>query len=295
MSFLRVSDLAPDRLRAVVDLGLDVKRQPDRYATALTGRSIGLFFEKQSLRTWVSCDVGAAQLGAHPLTIRQDQTGMGSRETPEDVGRTLDRYLDLLAMRVFRHGDLEAIDAAVDAPVVNLLSDHEHPCQAVADVMTLAENGLMGGTIAYIGDGNNVCHSLMVAVTTCGGSIRVATAPGYEPDPAAVEQARSHGDVVVTTDPIEAVEGANAVYTDVWASMGQEEEAEVRRSHFARYRVDETMFGRAASDAIFLHCLPAHRGDEVTHDVLEHERSRVFDQAENRLHSFKAVLLDQLG
>jgi ornithine carbamoyltransferase len=235
------------------------------------------------------------QLGAHPLAIRNDQTGMGSRETPEDVGRVLDRYLDLLAMRVFDHGDLEAIDAVVDVPVVNLLSDREHPCQAVADVMTLAENGVMSGTVAYVGDGNNVCHSLMVAVTMCGGSIRVATAPGYEPDPAIVRMAEEHGSVLVTTDPLEAVEGVDAVYTDVWASMGQEEEAELRRRHFARYRVDEAMFDRAAPGAIFLHCLPAHRGDEVTHEVLEHERSRVFDQAENRLHSFKAVLLDQLG
>ncbi|HEY5685318.1 MAG TPA: ornithine carbamoyltransferase [Acidimicrobiia bacterium] len=295
MSFLTVSDLGPERVRDLVTLGLEVKRRPERYVSALAGRSIGLFFEKQSLRTWVSCDVAAVQLGAHPLAIRNDQTGMGSRETPEDVGRVLDRYLDLLAMRVFDHGDLEAIDAVVDVPVVNLLSDREHPCQAVADVMTLAENGVMNGTVAYVGDGNNVCHSLMVAVTMCGGSIRVATAPGYEPDPAIVRMAEAHGPVVVTTDPLEAVEGADAVYTDVWASMGQEEEAELRRRHFARYRVDEAMFDRAAPGAIFLHCLPAHRGDEVTHEVLEHERSRVFDQAENRLHSFKAVLLDQLG
>jgi ornithine carbamoyltransferase len=295
MSFLKVADLEPGRLRAVVELGLEVKRRPERYAAALAGRSIGLFFEKQSLRTWVSCDIAAVQLGAHPIAIRNDQTGMGSRETPEDVGRVLDRYLDVLAMRVFDHGDLEAIDAVVDAPVINLLSDREHPCQAVADVMTLAENGRMEGTVAYVGDGNNVCHSLMVAVTMCGGSIRVATAPGYEPDPAIVEEARRHGEVTITTDPIEAVTGADAVYTDVWASMGQEEEAELRRRHFARYRVDDQLFGRAAPDAIFLHCLPAHRGDEVTHEILEHERSRVFDQAENRLHSFKAVLLDQLG
>jgi ornithine carbamoyltransferase len=295
MSFLKVADLEPGRLRAVVELGLEVKRRPERYAAALAGRSIGLFFEKQSLRTWVSCDIAAVQLGAHPIAIRNDQTGMGSRETPEDVGRVLDRYLDVLAMRVFDHGDLEAIDAVVDAPVINLLSDREHPCQAVADVMTLAENGRMEGTVAYVGDGNNVCHSLMVAVTMCGGSIRVATAPGYEPDPAIVEEARRHGEVTITTDPIEAVTGADAVYTDVWASMGQEEEAELRRRHFARYRVDDQLFERAAPDAIFLHCLPAHRGDEVTHEILEHERSRVFDQAENRLHSFKAVLLDQLG
>lgn len=296
MSLLAIADLEPERLDHILDLGRRVKADPDWYRTALAGRSIGLFFQKQSLRTWVSCDVAAIQLGIHPIVIRNDQTGLGTRETPEDVGRVLDRYLDLLAMRVFDHGDLLAIDAVTDVPVVNLLSDIEHPCQAVADIMTLAEHrDPAGATIAYVGDGNNVCHSLMLAAAMSGAAVRIATPAGYEPATAVVEQASMHAEVVLTNDPYEAVAGADAVYTDVWASMGQEDEAALRRRHFAGFEVDEALFARAREDAIFLHCLPAHRGEEVSHEVLEHPRSRVFDQAENRLHAFKAILLAELG
>jgi ornithine carbamoyltransferase len=296
VSLLAISDITPERLSHVLDLGRRVKADPDWYRTALAGRSIGLFFQKQSLRTWVSCDVAAIQLGIHPIVIRNDQTGMGSRETPEDVGRVLDRYLDLLAMRVFDHGDLVSIDAVTSAPVVNLLSDVEHPCQAVADIMTLAEHrDPRGATLAYVGDGNNVCHSLMLAAAMAGATVRVAAPAGYEPDRAVVEAARHHAEVVITNDPTEAVAGADAVYTDVWASMGQEDEAALRRRHFAGFQVDEALFARAADDAVFLHCLPAHRGEEVSHEVMEHARSRVFDQAENRLHAFKAILLAELG
>lgn len=295
MSLLAIGDIAPERMQRLVELGHRVKREPESFRTALAGRSIGLFFQKQSLRTWVSCDVAAIQLGIHPIVIRNDQTGLGSRETPEDVGRVLDRYLDLLGMRVFDHGDLVAIDAATDMPVVNLLSDEEHPCQAVADLMTFTEaRDARGSTLAYVGDGNNVCHSLILAATMCGVEVRVATPPGYEPDAEVVEMARTHAPVAVTHDAVEAVEGSHAVYTDVWASMGQEEEAELRRRHFSAYRVDEALFSRADADAVFLHCLPAHRGEEVTHHVMEHARSRVFVQAENRLHAFKAILLDEL-
>jgi ornithine carbamoyltransferase len=184
----------------------------------------------------------------------------------------------------------------MEVPVVNLLSDLEHPCQAVADVLTLAEHrDPRGASIAYVGDGNNVCHSLVLAAAMVGADVRVATPPGYEPATEVVEAARRHADVVVTNDPEEAVAGADAVYTDVWASMGQEDEAALRRRHFAGFQVDEQLFGRAAADAVFLHCLPAHRGEEVTNGVMEHARSRVFDQAENRLHSFKAILLAELG
>ncbi len=296
MSLLAIADITTDRLAEVLDLGRRVKADPDWYRTALAGRSIGLFFQKQSLRTWVSCDVAAIQLGIHPIVIRNDQTGMGSRETPEDVGRVLDRYLDLLAMRVFDHSDLVAIDAVTSVPVVNLLSDVEHPCQAVADIMTLAEHrDPRGATLAYVGDGNNVCHSLMMAAVMAGAAVRVAAPAGYEPETAVVEAARRHGEVIVTDDPSAAVAGADAVYTDVWASMGQEEEAALRRRHFGGFQVDEALFARAADDAVFLHCLPAHRGEEVSHEVMEHPRSRVFDQAENRLHAFKAILLAELG
>jgi ornithine carbamoyltransferase len=273
-----------------------VKADPEAYRSALAGRSIGLFFQKQSLRTWVSCDVAAIQLGIHPIVIRNEQPGLGTREPPADVGRVLERYLDLLGMRVFDHADLTAIDEVTAMPLVNLLSDREHPCQAVADIMTLAEHRPVAGSrIAFLGDGNNVCHSLMLATVKAGGSMRIATPPGYEPDPSFLELASRHGSVEVGNDPMAAAEGADAVYTDVWASMGQEQEAALRRRHFASFQVDDRVMAVAGGDAIFLHCLPAHRGEEVTDAVMESSNSRVFDQAENRLHAFKAILLHLLG
>jgi ornithine carbamoyltransferase len=296
MNLLSVADLGPEALAGVLATAAAVKQDPGSYRTTLQGRSVGLFFAKQSLRTWVSCDVAAIQLGAHPLSIRDDNTGMGSRESPADVGRVLDRYLDLLALRVNSHSDLAQIAAHVEMPLVNLLSDREHPCQALADLQTVAEHRpLAGCTVAFVGDGNNVAHSLILAVTMAGGRVRFAGPVGYEPDAEVVQQARRHGEVDVLHEAEVAVEGADVVYTDVWASMGQESEAELRARHFAPFRVTGELFGRAAPDAVFMHCLPAHRGDEVTDEVMDHPRSVVFDQAENRLHSFKAVLLELLG
>jgi len=293
---LSVADLGADGLAAVVALAADVKREPDRVRGALAGRSIGLYFEKPSLRTWVSSDVAAADLGMHTVLIREDQTGLGTRESLEDVGRVLDRYLDALAMRVFSHSDLARVADVMAGPVVNLLSDREHPCQAVADLVTIAEHRpLAGARVAFVGDGNNVCHSLALGVALSGGSLAVAAPPGHEPAADVLARARESGEVTVGEDPADAVRGADVVYTDVWASMGQESEAEDRRRRFAGYRVDSRLFDLAAPDAIFLHCLPAHRGEEVTAEVLEHPRSRVFDQAENRLHAFKAILLHLLG
>jgi len=291
-----MADVSPEDLLRILDLGAAVKADPEAYRSALAGRSIGLFFQKQSLRTWVSCDVAAIQLGIHPIFIRNEQTGLGTRETPADVGRVLERYLDLLGMRVLDHADLTAIDDVTAMPLVNLLSDREHPCQAVADIMTLAEHRPVAGSrMAFLGDGNNVCHSLMLATVKAGGSIRIATPPGYEPDPSFLELASRHGSVEVGNDPMAAAEGADAVYTDVWASMGQEQEAALRRRHFASFQVDDRVMAAAGADAIFLHCLPAHRGEEVTDAVMESSNSRVFDQAENRLHAFKAILLHLLG
>lgn len=296
MNLLGIGDLDSAGLWRLLDLAKAVKESPQDYSTSLADRSVGLFFAKQSLRTWVSCDVATIQLGAHPLAIRDDNTGMGSRETPADVGRVLARYLDLLAMRVHRHSDLETVAEHVDVPIVNLLSDIEHPCQALADIQTLAEHrDLEGATIAYVGDGNNVCHSLMMAATLAGASIRVAGPQGYEPDPAVTAEASKLGEVTILTDPFDAVAGVDAVYTDVWASMGQESEAELRHRHFAPYQVNRDLFEHAGPQAIFMHCLPAHRGEEVTDEVMEHPRSVVFDQAENRLHAFKAILLDLLS
>lgn len=295
MNFLSVADLAPEGLKEVLALADRVKREPREFRHALEGRSIGLFFAKQSLRTWVSCDVAAIQLGAHPLAIRDDNAGIGTRETPTDVGRVLERYLDLLALRVYRHENLEEIAGVVEMPIVNLLSDAEHPCQALADLQTIAEQRtLPGATVTYIGDGNNVCHSLILGAAMSGAQVRVTGPIGYEPDASVVEAARRHGSVDLYHDPEEAVKGSDVVYTDVWTSMGNESEADLRRRHFAPFQVTRDLFDLAHPDAIFMHCLPAHRGEEVVDEVMDHPRSVVFDQAENRLHSFKALLLSLL-
>jgi ornithine carbamoyltransferase len=293
---LRIGDLDPAELSDLIRLSQRVKDSPDDYAGSLAGRSIGLFFMKQSVRTWVSTDVAAIHLGMHPVVLRNEQIGLGSRESPEDVGRVLERYLDLLGMRVFDHNDLERVAKAVSVPVINLLSDAEHPCQAIADLQTLAEHRpLAETTVAYVGDGNNTATSLIGAVTRAGGSVRVASPEGYMLSEEVTADARHYGDVLVTRDPVEAVSGANVVYTDVWTSMGQEAESAERRRVFAPYQVDVDLFERANPDALFMHCLPAHRGEEVTDELLEHPRSVVFGQAENRLHSFKAILLSALG
>jgi len=300
MDFLSVTDLGGDGLAEVLATAAVVKADPGRAAGRLAGRKVGLFFEKPSTRTRVSCEVAVADLGAVPLVLKQDEVGLGKRESVADVARTLDRYLDVLAFRVFRHDDLVILAEHAGAPVINLLSDLEHPCQALADLQTLAEaRPLAGATLAFVGDGNNVCHSLLLGGALCGVSLRVASPPGYAPAPEIVERARAlavpGAAVEIGEDPEAAVRGADAVYTDVWASMGQEAEAAERRRLFQPYQVDERLFGLAGPAAIFLHCLPAHRGDEVTDGVADHERSRIFDQAENRMHAFKALLLHLAG
>jgi ornithine carbamoyltransferase len=233
--------------------------------------------------------------------MKQDEVGLGKREAVEDVARTLDRYLDILALRVFDHQNLVGIAANAEAPVINLLSDVSHPCQALADLQTIAEHRqLEGTTVTYVGDGNNVCHSLMLAGAMSGMHIRVAAPEGYEPASEITARASdlaaaSGGSIVITNDPEGGVGGTDVVYTDVWASMGQEAEAEERLALFAPFQVTEALFAKAAADAIFLHCLPAHRDEEVVHEVIEHERSFVFDQAENRMHAFKGLLLYLAG
>lgn len=296
MSFLSVADRGPEGLARLVETALDFKRNPGRYRRALSGKTVGMFFQKPSLRTWVSSTTATALLGAHPIVIRQDVSGVGQREEVSDVARVLDRYLDAMGMRVFEHSLLEEVSRFMNAPVINLLSDWEHPCQAVADLMTIAERRpLRGARLAYVGDGNNVCHSLMLAGAMVGMEVRVGCPPGYRPDSSVVARARQWGRVSILDHPVPAVEGAHAVYTDVWTSMGQEEEAQHRLAAFADYTVDSELMERADPDGVFMHCLPAHRGEEVTAEVLESPRSVVFDQAENRLHSFAALLLDLLS
>jgi ornithine carbamoyltransferase len=300
VDFLSVADLGRDGLGEVLATAAAVKVDPGRVAGRLAGKKVGLFFEKPSTRTRVSCEVAAADLGAVPLVLRQDEMGLGKRESVADVARTLDRYLDVLAFRVFRHGDLVTVAEHATAPVVNLLSDREHPCQALADLQTLAEaRPLPGAVLAYVGDGNNVCHSLLLGAALSGVSMRIASPAGYEPAEEIVEQARALAgpdvEISVGRDPSAAVRGVDAVYTDVWASMGQEAEAAERRHLFTPFQVNEALFALAGEGAIFLHCLPAHRGDEVTDGVADYPRSRIFDQAENRMHAFKALLLHIAG
>lgn len=292
MDLLRIADLEPGQLADMLARAAAVKAAPADVAGRLAGKHIGLFFMKPSTRTRVSTETAAVDLGAYPVVLGQQEVGLGKREAAHDVARVLDRYLDVLALRVFDHNDLVAVAENADAPVINLLSDEEHPCQALADLQTIAEaRPLPGTTLAYLGDGNNVCHSLMVGAAMSGMTVRVATPQGYEPGKAYVDAARAHGDVTVTDNPVEAVQGAHVVYTDVWASMGQEEEAEARARRFYPFQVNGPLFAMADPEAIFMHCLPAHRGDEVTDEVMDHPRSRVYDQAENRMHSFKGLLV----
>lgn len=296
MDFVNAADLGRGGLAEVLETAARVKADPDSVAGSRPGIRVGLFFEKPSLRTRVSCEVAASDLGMVPLVLKNDEIGLGRREAVEDVGRVLDRYLDVLAMRVFEHRNLVTIADNAEAPVVNLLSDLEHPCQALADLQTLAETRpLDGAVVAFIGDPNNVFNSLMIAGAMMGVSTRLACAEGYEPNEDLIDSARGLAapgvEISWSHDAETAVAGADAVYTDVWTSMGREAEAEERRTRFLPYQVDGELFARAGDEAIFLHCLPAHRGEEVTDEVADHARSRIFDQAENRMHAFKALLL----
>ena len=290
---LSLMDYPSEFIGDLLDLAASMKADRSAYRDVLRDRTMAMIFQKRSTRTRVSFEVGMSQLGGTSLFLSSGDIQLGASESVEDTARVLGRYVDVIMARVFAHEDLHGLTAG-GVPVINGLSDLLHPCQALADLLTIREHrGTVDGvTLAYLGDGNNVCHSLINAAARTGLRLRVAAPTGYEPDAAVLAAARADGaDVSVGTDPVEAVAGADAVYTDVWASMGQEDEAEARGRLFEPYRVDEALFNRAAPDAIFLHCLPAHRGDEVTDGVLDGPRSAVLDQAENRMHTEKAVLL----
>jgi len=287
--FLDVDDLDADELDEV----LEAAAIPvDEVARVFAGRGAALLFEKPSLRTRNSMELAVVQLGGHPITMGGEEAGIDTRETAEDIARVLSRYHALIAARVFDHGKLERIASVSTVPVVNMLSDDAHPCQTLADLLTLRQRfgTLKGRTIAYIGDGNNVCTSLMLGAVLEQMEIRVATPPGYGPTGSVVERARDLGEVVVTEDPFAAARDADVVYTDVWASMGQEAEADRRREAFSGFTVDDRLMAAASPDAVFLHCLPAHRGEEVSASVLEGPQSMVWQQAENRLHAQRGLL-----
>ncbi len=283
-------DLTPEALRKTLDLAAQMKRTPRRFAQVLAGRYISLLFEKPSLRTRLTFELAIKQLGGDAVNNAGHIDG---REPVKDVARNLDRWTNGIVARVFLHSTIEELARWSSVPVINALSDLYHPCQALADVQTLKEHfgKLEGLKLAFIGDGNNVAHSLMLTAGKLGVHVAVATPEGYAPHPAVVAEASKQGRISLTADPAEALEGAHAVYTDVWASMGQESEAAARARAFGPYQVNGDLFAKARPDAVFMHCLPARRDEEVTDAVIEHERSVVFDQAENRLHAQKALLV----
>lgn len=297
--FLRVNDWAPDELLLALDLADRLKarqreRVPHRH---LEGRSLGMIFQKPSTRTRVSFEVGIAQLGGTGLYLAAGDLQLGRGETIKDTATVLSRYLDGIMIRTFRQADVDALAEHADVPVINGLTDDFHPCQALADVMTIRERlgTLEGVRVAYLGDGNNVCHSLIVACAKLGADVVAATPAGYEPSQEVVGWARAAAEaagstVELTTDPRAAASGADVLYTDVWTSMGQDEERERRLADLAGYGIDEGTVALASERAVVLHCLPAHYGEEIAEDVLYGPRSAVWDQAENRLHAQKALM-----
>lgn len=300
--FLRADDLAADELAAVLDRADHHKAHRGERVGTLAGRAVAIVFEKPSLRTRVSFELAIVELDGHSMKIDDVEIGLGRREAVSDVGKVLSRYVDAIVLRTFAQARLEELAAAVTVPVVNALSDHEHPCQALADLQTIRETHgkLAGRILAWVGDGNNVAHSLLLAGALSGMHVRVAHPDGHAPDPAVVDRAVAHaaatgGSVTVGTDPMAAATGADVISTDVWTSMGQQDEAGARRDAFAGFQVTEELLIAADDSAIFLHCLPAHRGEEVAAAVIDGPRSRVFDQAENRLHAQKAILEHVLG
>ena len=285
---LEIDDLSVSELAAVLDLA----RRPDP-PQVLAGQGMALLFEKPSARTRNSMEMAVVQLGGHPVTIRQDEVGFDERESVEDVTRTLGCYHAAIGARVYDHAVLERMRATGVAPIVNLLSDAAHPMQALADVLTMQDalGHLDGRVVAYVGDANNVCRSLALAAGRCGMEVRVAAPEGYQlTDDDLARLAEAAVTPVLTDDPVAAVTGADAVYTDTWVSMGQEEEAAIRLPVFAPFQVDAELLGHAAPEAIFLHCLPAHRGQEVTDEVLDGPQSRIWAQAENRMHAARGLL-----
>jgi ornithine carbamoyltransferase len=297
--FLSIKDFSPAEIQYLLILGRQLKTHPTTYADALKRQTLALIFEKPSLRTRVSFDVGIQQLGGFSIYLSPAEINLGKRESVYDVAKNLERMVQGIMIRTFAHEIVEQMAEYANIPVINGLTDYSHPCQAMADYLTMWESkgNLEGLKVAFAGDGNNVAHSLMFAGAQLGAHVWIATPEGYEPKADAVRWAQERGKetggtCTITNDLREAVRGADVVYTDVWASMGQESEAQKRQQLFQPYQVNAAAFGLAKADAIFLHCLPAHRGLEVTDEVIDSPRSLVFQQAENRLHVQKAIMLE---
>lgn len=297
-SLLTMLDYGPDEIFHLLARAMDFKRYPhsQENTSAITGKNVALIFAKPSTRTRVSFEVAVNDMGGHPIYLSSAELQLGRGETIADTALVLSRYVDAIVIRTYSHADVETLATAATIPVINALTDSHHPCQALADLLTILEkkDRLAGINLAYIGDGNNVCHSLMIAAAQVGVNMHIATPKGYEPDPAVVEQAlvvkRGMNKLVISDDPRKAATGADVLYTDVWASMGQEEEEEQRLRDFKGFCVDEKLLALADGRAIVMHCLPAHRGQEISAGAIDGPQSVVYDQAENRLHSQKALL-----
>jgi ornithine carbamoyltransferase len=297
---LSIADLGVEDIRLLLSDAIDMKAQG--WVSTLNGKTLAIMFQKPSLRTRVSFELAMRQLGGQTVYLSPAEVGLGERESVADVARVLSRYVDALAVRTFTHQTLEALASYASVPVINALSDREHPCQALADLLTVCEKKgeLAGLTLAYVGDGNNVARSLMLAAALSGMKFRIATPPAYAIDDEAFNLAQNTAmgtgaEIFRTDDPRQAVTDADIVYTDVWTSMGQEAEGKARRKAFARYQVDAKLFSLAREDAMLMHPLPAHHGEEVAEGILDSPASVVFDQAENRLHLQKALLAVMLG
>ncbi len=292
--FLKLPDLTRDEITGLLQRAIDLKAGKDASLCPLTGKNIGLFFEKPSTRTRVSFEAGIYQLGGNAICMTPAELQLGRGETIADTARTLSRYLHAIMMRTFSHETIEAFARHSSMPVINGLSDLRHPCQALADAMTLREKkgAFEGLKVAYVGDGNNVCNSLIEAAAVLGFNLAVACPEGFEPHTEILEKSRAaaRSEIVILRDPREAVGMADAVYTDVWVSMGQESMAEEKKRKFSEYQINSRLLSCAKKDVIVLHCLPAHRGEEITDEVMDGPHSAVFDQAENRLHTQKALL-----
>ncbi len=295
---ISITDFMPDELACSLELAAAMKARPADFRGTLVSKQIVLFFEKPSLRTRLTFEAGMNSLGGTSFFVDQTASRLGAREPLSDIAHNLERWVDGVVLRTFAHETVSSMAMHASIPVINALSELEHPCQAMADMLTLQEQfgDLKNVHLAYVGDGNNVAHSLILAAASLGASISVGTPKGYEPNTAIVDDAKSlakltGAKICVTNDAVEAVTGADAVYTDVWTSMGQEAEATARQQVFAPFQVNRKLFSHAAKHAVFMHCLPAHRGDEVAASVIDSPRSVVFDQAENRLHIQKAILV----
>jgi ornithine carbamoyltransferase len=295
--FISIADIDRTKMLELFDLAASLKA--DRTGTdALAGKTVALIFHKPSLRTRVSFEVGVAELGGHPMYVTDAEIKMGQRESTYDIGKVLERYVHGIMIRTFAHSNATELADAAGIPVINGLTDLLHPCQVMGDILTCVERGknVDEMVVSFVGDGNNVANSWVNAAGNLSFELRIAGPSGYQPDPELLSAARAKGaNINVMHDAIEAVAGADVVYTDVWTSMGQEEEAKEREAQFRSFQVNDELLSRAKADAIVLHCLPAHRNDEITDSVMDGPQSAVFDQAENRLHAQKAIMVDLIG